>query len=927
MNKVLNIIFILLLGLSSGGMTISTALAQDEVEPDLDGNTEINVKNAEIAAMVRIFSKKTKRNYILDEKVKGKVSIYLPGKVSADESIRILDSVLALKGFTAVPIGENLWKIVPASEGKQSTIPTITDKPLDEAVSATMVTRLVQLSHVNSDDLQQLISPLISSSGLLNAYTGTNSLIIIDFQDNVERLVKIIDSIDVPGTDREMTIIPVEHAEAADVAAKLLEILGESSSGAAEQTVGSNNSAALARARANAAANAARTRTTQANAAAAPSSSAITSTIRARSRDPKIISDERTNSIIVVADDDMTARVKALISQLDSKVDLSGERFYVYNCQHANAEDLADVLGGLTGNSTSSNSTSNTGSTGGLNSSRNSSRNSNSNTTNQRTNSRNTNQQRTPGRQRGDTNTRTGATSVDFGENVSITADPSTNSLIISASRSDYLKIRALLEELDVKRRQVLVEAMLLEVGVDDTETLSTEFISSAGGSDGGAVAQSNFGNLSTLLSDPTQLSQFSVAAASSGTLTLPGDITIPTQTILLNAAHTNSNVNVLSAPNVLTTDNEEAEIVVGQNVPFLASTSTSSDNLNNTFNQIDRQDVGITLRLTPQISSRDFVTLNIFTEVSNVIEATRGSELGPTTTIRTSETTVIAKDSQMIVIGGLMSDDVTSSESGVPFFKDIPVLGHLFRSTIERQRRTNLLIFITPRIIKDQFDARTQTKSKGKWFEDAIEDLDSYPRREAVLNSSSIDSVTEIQPFKGPKPGTITAPNREPVVLSGKTDSFIDSRIDNSSKIEIIVEDEDSPRAQMATPPSTRLKDDRGPLQIPVPSGSGTQFILMKVQDGESKITDIPFEIETNSGSFGIVMPGDSFEGASEFFSVGSVYSYAIDNENISLQPVGIFSSPDEAEMFLGEENLKWHTLSPYEVMRLGKGPWKKRG
>ena len=165
----------------------------NEQEYGKDSNTEINVKNADIAAIVRIFSRKTKRNYILDEKVRGKVSIYLPGKVSSDEALRILDSVLALKGFTSVPIGENLWKIVPSKEARQSTIPTLTESRTDTPSSA-VVTRLLSLKYVNAQDIQQILAQLVSADGLVNAYTGTNSLIVIDSEDNIERLVNIMNS-------------------------------------------------------------------------------------------------------------------------------------------------------------------------------------------------------------------------------------------------------------------------------------------------------------------------------------------------------------------------------------------------------------------------------------------------------------------------------------------------------------------------------------------------------------------------------------------------------------------------------------------------------------------------------------------------------------------------------------------------------------
>lgn len=726
---------------------LSEDLSEDEVESYAkDANTEINVKNADISAIIRIFSKKTKRNYILDEKVKGKVSIYLPGKVSADEAINILDSVLSLKGFTAVPIGENLWKIIPAREAKQTTIPTI--KEIEGRGNASIVTRLVNLKHVGADEVRSLIAPLISADGLLNAYTGTNSLIIIDQEDNIKRLMDIIETIDIPFTDQELMIIPVTHAEAQDVADKISEILGSNDDSGKDTPVQANNTPNVQRARLS------NRNQNNSNNKQIATSSSDAGTVSARIRAPKIIADERTNSIIVVADAEMGNRVRALVSQLDSSVDLSGNRFYVYSCQHANAEDLAEVLAGLVGQGG--------GQGGGASTSQFSGQNTGSRDRGSRvrnTQNRLSSQSRTPGRSRTENNSGSaGVSSVNLSEDISITADPSTNSLVINAGKSDYEKVRELLKQLDIKRRQVLVEALILEVGVDETTSFSTEFSTSGGGLDGGIYASNTQGGIAGLLSNPTALNNFTLAAASSGVLTLPGGLSIPSQTILMNAAHNNTNANVLSSPNIVATDNEQAEIVVGQNVPFLASTSSNQTNLNNTFNQIDRQDVGITLRITPQISSSDFVTLNLFTEVSNVVPSTAASDLGPTTTVRTSETTVITKNEQMIVIGGLMSDNITEANDGVPFLKDLPIVGTLFRSTTDNQRKTNLLIFITPRIIKDQFDARTVSLEHRDGLQNAMRSGNINPDRHEALENYRLHEVIEVDEYEGEIPKQIKA-------------------------------------------------------------------------------------------------------------------------------------------------------------------------
>lgn len=940
----------------------SPAPQEGEVDEEAyakDATTEINVKNADIAAIVRIFSKKTKRNYILDERVKGKVSIYLPGRVSAEESIRILDAVLNYKGFSAVPIGENLWKILPSKEARGSTIPTLTDD-LPGGPSPSMVTRFVQLKFVAAEEVKQLVSQLISADGLLSAYTGTNSLIIIDSEDNVQRLVHLIGLMDVPSSDRDMTIIPVVYADATDIADKLNEILGTGSKGEGAGAEGLD----LIRARMRDAAMAS-TGTARLGAGGnvnqpgqggglQTAANAGGPVVAALARQPKIIPDQRTNAVIVIADEDTTARVRALVSQLDSKMDLSGNRFYVYHCQHATAEDLADVLSGLTGGGGfSGGGSSMRGEQGGLDlisgsrggygggsfggGGMGSSGFGRSGSQNSRTQQRLQSQRRTPGQSRRPGRTG-GVSGAQLGEEISITADPATNSLIIFASKADYEKLKALLEKLDIKRRQVLVEAMLLEVGLDNNQTTSTSFITSTGGKDGGMIAQNNGADIMNILKDPASVQNFSVAAASAGTLSIGDAIKIPTQTILLNAVRSNSNVNILSAPTILTTDNEEAEIVVGQNVPFVTSTATNSTDLNNTFNSVDRQDVGITLRLTPQISSSDTLALQIFTEVSTVVST--DPKLGPTTAIRTTQTSVVSKDGQMIVIGGLMSDDRNASESGVPYLKDIPVLGHLFRSTVDRHQRTNLLILLTPRIIRDQFDARDATLEGRDMVEKEIERYDIHPDREEVLRSQKIDHVSESNSYDGPLPSTILGPDHKTGRVSdgnGVLEFKVNPRLPEipdenliepgteSSETSILREGKvPSPPEDNADPEAalSRTKE----VQPSQPSSTEARWVVLKV--GSEKLPgDLPFSVTPQGSLVGLLLPAESGASTRDFFRVGQVYSYRMQGGTLSVSPVGVFNSQEQAAQFYPEVNQAWYTLSPYEIMNLGDGPWVRGG
>jgi general secretion pathway protein D len=937
-----------------------------EKEISKDSNTEINVKNADIAAIVRIFSRKTKRNYILDEKVRGKVSIYLPGKVSAEESLRILDSVLALKGFSTVPIGENLWKIVPAKEARQSTIPTRTEGRVSQP-SSSVATRLVALKYVSAQDVQQIISQLVSADGLVNAYTGTNSLILIDAEDNIERLLKIIDQLDVPFSNREMTILPIKHADVEDISQKLNDILGESNS----KEKGNLDPVRASMMDPNQAAQVA-----QGQRASAAGLGSSGKTISARGLVPKIIPDQRTNSLIIVADDETTARIRALVAQLDSKVDLSGNKFYVYRCQHANAEELSQVLAGLVGGG-SGGATGGFGSggvgggaagvfdgAGGFGSNRNSS--------SQRSGSafgRNTQGMTgglgsgggTGGQGRGSrAGQRPGVTSTQLGENISITADPATNSLIIAASKPDYEKIRSLLAQIDVKRRQALVEATLLEVSIDNTIRTSTSFLTSTGGADGGVIARSDFSTengLTRLFSKPNELQGLTLAAASAGSLKLPGGLVIPTQSLLVSAAQQNNNVNVLSAPTILATDNEEAQIVVGQNVPFLASTGTNAVNLNNTFNQVDRQDVGITLRITPQISSRDYVTLRVFTEVSALVLSTVNSALGPTTTKRQSETTIIAKDGQMIVTGGLIADDVSETDEGVPYLKDIPVLGHAFKSNSQARAQKNLLIFLTPRIIKDQFDARDSTIESRDKMEDVIADYNVQPKRRGTLRNDRINQVAESNAYEGPKPGTILPPSRankdeatalriptkggdNAVVLDGSSDGILDldmagpsSAAPTEAAAAVTGNTSQTKHASEqildlnSVPPPSDVRASLKTSALPaVSQAGGASFVVMEYVRPVAD-PSVPLPRKGTGERFGAIIPSDSPESAKTFFRAGRPYTFASSSVRAEVRIKGVFPSPSGAESRYPEVSGSWYTLSAREVKNLGRGPWLAKG
>jgi len=930
----------------------------------------LNAKDIEISTLVKTISKVTGRNYIVDSNVKGKITIHLPTPVSMDEALRIFDSVLLLKGFTTVPVDENVWKVIKTSNAKSTTIPIIYDSP--KTPSDALVTQLVRLKHVPATDMQQVITQFVSGDGGINTFEGTNSLILIDSSSNIHRLKDLIQRLDVPARDQDITIIPIEHAEAGDIAEKINDILGDEN----DQRAQAAGRGALARNTRTARGATARRSATPQNTRAGGADGG------SRRRLPlKVLPDDRTNSLIIVADPELTIKVRALVEQLDSPLDKSSGRFYVYHLEHADAEELATILNNLVSGATSS-TTEPTQRTTGSSLSRSNNR---GNTGNQTANNRAAanNARAAAGSTRG---------RVNFEGDVSIAPDPATNSIIINASRSDYLRLKEVIDELDVKRRQVLVEATLLEVRLTEEEGFGVELQGALGQENGGLLGQTNFGGLSNLLTNPSALSDLTLAAASTGTLTLPGGIVIPSQAALVSAFSNNSNVNVLSSPNILATDNEEAEIIVGENVPFVTSSSTDPTNLNNTFNSIERQDVGITLRITPQISRGDYVNLSIFVEISNVVPDTRNSPNGPTTTIRTTETTVEVKDGQMIVTGGLIADNITKSDRGVPFFKDIPFFGQLFRTDGSTQTRNNLLVFITPRIIRDQFEARETTHDFRDRIEEVYQENDGNLDHIAQIRPGQIDNVVDELPSSADEivPTPVTPPNLdtksqsaldrtqarlEQLASTERTEARrrartgVSARVNNpkplsmaptEAKSEVLKmkakpklplpergtvgskpgsrgalkRPELSPASKPASAatlpkslkPLSRLKVEETASQVKSESVTGDQqrFVVLKTLDPMAARRLPNVKLRGQEDTFGLVTDSEN----PRFFLPGRRYGHSR-NQKLEFIVLGSYKSVTEASRYhpnLGVPG-RWDVLSENDNRGLGSANWLKRG
>jgi len=611
-----------------------------------EATVALNFQDVDLPVLARFVSEVTGRNFILDDRVRGTVTIISPTRITPEEAYLVFQSVLQVKGFTTVPSG-NFVKIVPVRDGREAAIPTTT-RAGDE-----LVTRILPLRYADAAAAVPVVQPIVSKDGVLTAYPPTNRLVVVDAASNVERIAAVLRDLDVPpASDRATESVTLRFAPADELAGRLRQALGAEGPGA---------------------------------------------------EGLRVVPETRTNSLVLAGPPADVARARALAARLD--VSMPGaSQLHVYRLRYARAESLVRVVSQLLGlpppppeppkergSSIMRSSLRDeaamapVGFDGGM--------------------GEPPAAAPPPPPPPQPVSTGTGA-AIPLEAPVRITADPATNTLVVSATTADWETLRGVIGDLDVRRRQVFVEAIILEATTDRLRSLGIELqgVTSLGGSNLG-FGQVNLSSLGTAITNPTSLPGLILAAASNKTVRLPSGQEVPAYTLLLTALENESDVDVLSAPNMVTTDNEEAEIVVGRNVPFVASRATSSSNLSNLFTTIERRDVGITLRLTPRITADDFVHLTLFEEVSDIDPIPNPAigdpnQVGPTTTIRSASTVVGAHDRQTVVIGGLLADTVRVDERGVPFLKDVPVLGNFFKRDDTRRVKTNLLVFLTPHVI-----------------------------------------------------------------------------------------------------------------------------------------------------------------------------------------------------------------------------------
>jgi len=591
----------------------------------------LNFQDVEIPVLARFVSEVTGRNFIIDDRVRGKVSIISPTRLAPEEVYVVFQSVLQVKGFTTVPSGA-VTKIVPIRDARES----------GTAGGDEIVTRILPLAHAEAMALVPVLQPLVSKDGLLTPYPPRNSLIVVDAAANVERITALLRDLDAPSAGTLETVA-LRWASAPELAESLRAGMGAEG----EQRI-------------------------------------------------TVVADARTNTLVLGGSAAVVRRARALVERLDQMPARATSDIHVIPLRHADAESLVRVLSQLLGLPVAppppprpqGSSLARAGASGrysqgydgGLG------------------------QSAPPPHAETTPVAAAAGTAEALEAPVRVTADPATNALVVSATPQDWETLRVVVDTLDVPRRQVFVEAIIVEATVDRARALGFEFRATTDLGSYGGLAQGNLSALANAATSPTSLPGLLLAAASNKTVRLPNGQEVPAQTFLLTALEADSDVNVLSAPNIVTTDNEEAEIVVGRNVPFIASRATDAANLENLFTTIERHDVGIMLRLRPQITADDLVRLTVFEEVSDIEEVTVGGSdpnlVGPTTTIRSASTAISARDGQTVVIGGLLSDSIRDREERVPYLGRVPVLGAFFRRNIDRRMKTNLLVFLTPHIL-----------------------------------------------------------------------------------------------------------------------------------------------------------------------------------------------------------------------------------
>jgi general secretion pathway protein D len=614
--------------LSAQEKTQDTETMRSEVKKGL---ITMNFRDVDIHVLIKFISDLTGRNFLVDPAVKGNVTILCPEKVTLDEAYRVFLSTLEVQGFTAVDSGK-VVKIFPSgtarTKGTETIRPGEMRRPEDR-----IITQLIPLKAAHAGDIAKALGPLVEKTGALIPYPESNTLILIDSLSNVNRLLKIIAELDVSGSEA-VRVFRLGQAKAEELAKKL-QALFQDEKGRKEVS----------------------------------------------DKPVRVIADERTNAVVVMAEPKTLSGIAGLVADLDQEVQRPRENIHLYALENARAEELVKVLTEL------------------------------------------------PGKGGGEEKDKTKpAVPAPLSKDVQITADKATNTLVIVAEPEEYQILHRIIQRLDRARTMVYVEALIMEVSASKALDLGVEWRIGneykggyGAGKDGGLW----FGGSTGPDKDTESLSKGQIpggfAAGVLGKGITLGTVTFPTIAAFVKAVRSDSDFNILSTPQILTIDNEEAMIEVARNIPFVTRVDQGTSTTDRAIQSFQYKNVGVNLKVTPQINENRFVRLHLEQKVEAVISDTAlgGTVLAPTTAVRTAKTTIAVKDGETAVIGGLLEKRMERGGNMTPCLGGLPGAGWLFKSVSDRDEKTNLLVFITPTIVENREEVKALYEKKRQEAEE----------------------------------------------------------------------------------------------------------------------------------------------------------------------------------------------------------------
>lgn len=558
----------------------------------------LNLKDVDIRALIETVADATGKNFVVDPRITGNITVVTSTPMRAAQVYDVFLSILKVHGYSAIPNG-NIVKIVPNTSAKQDGEPGELRSDLKNGDE--QQTRIVQVQHVDANQLVQTLMPLMPQYAFMAAVPESNTVIISDTAANVKRVEMMIRQVD-KSDAQNIEVINLRHGNAVDLIQPLNNLISTSNAG------------------------------------------------RTTAVAPPLVADERTNSIIIGGNPDTRLQMRALIANLDAPIEKDGNTEVIY-MRYALAKELVETLTGV----------------GSLK----------------------------------DENADKAKTKANTDKVFDVRADEASNSLIITAPHDKMRTLKSVVRQLDVRRAQVHIEAIIAEVRYDKNQQLGVEWQTKENGD---AFAAYRKGSDNSL-----DLSQF---VSSVGKGLSVGYLAGSEIKALINAFATDTDVNVLSTPSLVTLDNEEASIIVGQNIPLnTGSFTTNTSGASNPFTTVQRQDVGIKLKVLPQINEGDAVKLKVTQEVSSVTGD------GQSFDKRQIETSVLVDDGKVLVLGGLIKDDVNEVVDKVPILGDIPLLGYLFQSTTTKVNKTNLMVFLRPQIIREGAQSTGVTYDKYNYM------------------------------------------------------------------------------------------------------------------------------------------------------------------------------------------------------------------